>query len=197
MKLNERLKAFREIQRFSQREIAEIMGVSVATIQKYEYGTLKIKPDFILRLCKIFNVSFDEFFNIVSLTEDEKKEFSNLDELAKISEMYTAHLNQNIEVVNFILKNKNITENKKFLLRTLAFFDEFYFDIPKHKNILEIGIEVKDEFSSTLIPLKEIHVLLDILENELKMALLNFIKLSKTSLFDDDMKIVEKQELKK
>ena len=87
MKLNEKLKNLRIENKMTQRELADKLGISIPTLQKYEYGTLKIKNEIILVLCDIFKISPDEFFNdgtneiletnkiLKELDEFEKKEY--------------------------------------------------------------------------------------------------------------------------
>ena len=65
----------------TQRELANKLGISIPTLQKYEYGTLKIKNEIILALCEIFKISPNVFFNdetnniLKELDEFEKKEY--------------------------------------------------------------------------------------------------------------------------
>ena len=81
MKLNEKLKNLRIENKMTQRELADKLGISIPTLQKYEYGTLKIKNEIILALCDIFKISPDVFFNdgtnqiLKELDEFEKKEY--------------------------------------------------------------------------------------------------------------------------
>lgn len=81
MKLNEKLKKLRIENKMTQRELANKLGISIPTLQKYEYGTLKIKNEIILALCEIFKISPNVFFNdetnniLKELDEFEKKEY--------------------------------------------------------------------------------------------------------------------------
>ena len=76
MKINEKLKDLRLKNNMTQRELAEKLGISIPTLQKYEYGTLKIKNEVILSLCDIFDISPDDFF--YEKRNDVFKETDNL-----------------------------------------------------------------------------------------------------------------------
>ena len=59
MKLNEKLKNLRIENKMTQRELADKLGISIPTLQKYEYGTLKIKNEIILEICDIIKMTPD------------------------------------------------------------------------------------------------------------------------------------------
>lgn len=85
MKLNEKLKKLRIENKMTQRELANKLGISIPTLQKYEYGTLKIKNEIILALCEIFKISPNVFFNdetnnmLKELDEFEKKNIEKIE----------------------------------------------------------------------------------------------------------------------
>ncbi|WP_295724677.1 helix-turn-helix domain-containing protein [uncultured Leptotrichia sp.] len=95
MKINEKLKDLRLKNNMTQRELADKLGISIPTLQKYEYGTLKIKNEVILSLCDIFDISPDDFFNekrndIFKETDNLLKEldkFKNTDIIKELDEI--------------------------------------------------------------------------------------------------------------
>lgn len=60
MKFHERLRELRKQSTYTQKELAEKLGVSTITIRQYEQGTREPNIERILRLALIFNVSTDE-----------------------------------------------------------------------------------------------------------------------------------------
>ena len=56
MKLNEKIKQLRIDNNITQRELAQKLGVSIPTLQKYEYGTLKIKSEILIKMKKILRI---------------------------------------------------------------------------------------------------------------------------------------------
>ena len=54
-----KLKETRIKNKYSQKQVAEGVGISETLYQKYEYGKTKPAYDVIIKLCKYFNVSAD------------------------------------------------------------------------------------------------------------------------------------------
>ena len=65
----EKIKLYRENKKMTQNEVADILGVSSATISKYESGALEPNIESLKRLSELFEISIDELLN------DEKKKF--------------------------------------------------------------------------------------------------------------------------
>lgn len=65
----EKIKLYRENKKMTQNEVADILGVSSATISKYESGALEPNIESLKRLAELFEISIDELLN------DEEKKF--------------------------------------------------------------------------------------------------------------------------
>lgn len=59
MKFSERLKYLRKESDFSQRDISEILGISVSAYQYYEQGKTEPRLDNLVKLADLFHVSMD------------------------------------------------------------------------------------------------------------------------------------------
>lgn len=59
MKINERLKALRLKNAVTQKAISENVGVTVVSIQRFEYGSARPKLETLVKLADFFNVSLD------------------------------------------------------------------------------------------------------------------------------------------
>ena len=120
MKKNEKLKQLRIDNRMTQKELAKKLDISIPTLQKYEYGTINIKNDIIIKLCNIFNISPKDF-----LSEEEYKSFEREKKVIEIT--------QNIsEMVNFTTNN---TPDK--FLEFLNSFLDFEYKILDNDYIFE------------------------------------------------------------
>ena len=65
----EKIKLYRENKKMTQNQVADILGVSSATISKYESGALEPNIESLKRLSELFEISIDELLN------DEEKKF--------------------------------------------------------------------------------------------------------------------------
>lgn len=120
MKLNEKLKKIRMKNGYTQHRMSELLGVSLRTYQKYEYGTLSISNKIIIRVCDFFNIPIDEFLennqNEIDL-ETLKKEI----EIEKISNIPEIDIDFFKRKADFII----------------PFFNVLGFDIPLNYEILK------------------------------------------------------------
>ena len=78
--LGEKIKKYREIKGITQAEIAELLGVSPATVSQYEAGTLEPNIESIKKISELFEVSIDK------LLKDDGFDFSKIDILAVLRE---------------------------------------------------------------------------------------------------------------
>ena len=60
MKLGDKIKKYRELNRMTQRDIAEILEVEPGTVSKYESGMLEPNIESIKRLSETFGITIDE-----------------------------------------------------------------------------------------------------------------------------------------
>lgn len=88
--LGEKIKKYREMKNIRQSEIADLIGVSPATISKYEAGTLEPNIESIKKLSELFEVSIDE------LLKDDAFDISKIDILAVLREQKEMKLKGNL-----------------------------------------------------------------------------------------------------
>ena len=115
MKFNEKLIKLREINNYSQEEIANYLGVGQTTYSRYE--NLKTYPDIFIikKLAKLYQISIDDLVDdidneliTIQLTNEEIKTLENISK--KISQQKSIK-NSNIAVV--IGNNNKINQTKK------------------------------------------------------------------------------------
>ncbi len=131
----------------TQRELANKLGISIPTLQKYEYGTLKIKNEIILALCEIFKISPNVFFNdetnnmLKELDEFEKKEYRKNRALLVIEK-----IRKDIQKKEEIRKQRQIKLSdyrKSEINEKMETFEDFYY----YEESLEINqLEFKNLF---------------------------------------------------
>ena len=113
MKLNEKIKQLRIDNNITQRELAQKLGVSIPTLQKYEYGTLKIKSEILIKMCDIFQIELNELTKFL-----EKEDFKNFEREKKI------YQNSLLSKSRSFQKEKDFEDNLK-ILETLSKFNRF------------------------------------------------------------------------
>ena len=59
LKIAERIKDLRASGNLTQKQIAEAIGVSPVSVQRFEYGTVRPSIDTLIALADFFNVSID------------------------------------------------------------------------------------------------------------------------------------------
>ena len=88
--LGEKIKKYREVKNIKQSEIADILGVSPATVSKYEAGTLEPSIESFKKLSELFEVSIDE------LLKDDAFDISKIDALEVLREQKDMKLKGNL-----------------------------------------------------------------------------------------------------
>ncbi len=63
MGIGSKIKEYRELNKMTQKDIAEILGVEPGTISKYEVGTIEPNIESLKRLAETFNITVDELIN--------------------------------------------------------------------------------------------------------------------------------------
>lgn len=96
--LGDKIKTYRELNKMTQNEIAEILEVSTATISKYETGLLEPNIESLKRLAQTFNITIDE------LIKDEEKF-----DVSKVNILKTLREQKEIKLKGNLYSNTQIT----------------------------------------------------------------------------------------
>lgn len=81
-----RIKQFRERNKYSQKDLASILDVSVRTIARWEQNNTKPNSDELKKLATLMGVSEDEILNDADTEFDSSTELTNQKLIAKISD---------------------------------------------------------------------------------------------------------------
>jgi len=91
MSIGNKIKEYRELNKMTQKDIAEILGVEPATISKYEAGTIEPNIESLKRLAETFNVTVDEL-----IKDEEKFDVSKINVLEVLREQKEMGLKGNL-----------------------------------------------------------------------------------------------------
>ncbi len=91
MGIGSKIKEYRELNKMTQKDIAEILGVEPGTISKYEAGTIEPNIGSLKRLAETFNITVDELIN-----DKEKFDISKINVLEVLREQKKIGLKGNL-----------------------------------------------------------------------------------------------------
>lgn len=91
MKIGNKIKAYRELNKMTQKDVAEILGVEPATVSKYEAGTIEPSIESLKKLSETFNITVDEL-----IKDEEKFDVSKINVLEVLREQKEMGLKGNL-----------------------------------------------------------------------------------------------------
>ena len=91
MNIGNKIKQYRELNKMTQKDIAEVLGVEPGTISKYESGMIEPNIESIKKLAETFKITIDEL-----LKDEEKFDFSNVNVLKALREQKKMKLKGNL-----------------------------------------------------------------------------------------------------
>lgn len=154
MKLNEKIKKIRSENNLSQKEFAKKVGISISSVQKYEYGDVKPSSEVIYKILKAFDISENIFLSDTEMSEEEKtffkmdtELFEAIDESFKENKRNLDLIFDNLDyeidysekaVANMLIYNGDLTitynsANKDFPVN-VKFFEPSHIDYNKFSN---------------------------------------------------------------
>ena len=98
MSIGSNLRKLRAKTKYSQRDMAEMIGVDKNTYANWESNITSVKADFIPKIAKVFRVSISELFNENHSSEKLIKEnyvlmvFPSEESVDKFVEMFNTHI---------------------------------------------------------------------------------------------------------
>ena len=193
MKLNEYIKKLRVEKGFSQQKMSDIIGVSLSTYQKYEYGTFKIKNEILLKIIDAFNMNLEDFRNYLT-----HEAFSKINETQIVSntldEVKVNLKKQNkINLTEFVwgFFNEKNEEKIEKIKKILNIINRFEFSIDESNLILNIRDTKNDEEYHYFTGLNNIDEIYSQLFDEIEVSILLFferLEFQALNLFNESSK---------
>lgn len=140
----ENLKKLRKINKLSQLDLAEKLGVTRQSISYYENGNVEPSINFIIQLSSLFNCSIDSL-----LFEKHDTDLLNVEVLSNIKKAnYLINLNLDIVDSNKII---NLLENKKkHLYKTIDDLNDLIIYMKKYNSQNNNNTEFDEELSPSI-----------------------------------------------
>ena len=170
--LGDKIKLYRENKKMTQKEVADILNVSSATISKYESGTLEPNIESLKRLAELFDISVDELLNDEEYKFDISK-INVLDILREQKEMkLKGNLYHNTQIIfayntNHIEGSKLTEDQTRYIFETNTIFFEGetvasvddILETANHFKLVDYMLDIAEEKLTEDI-IKEIHRIL-------------------------------------
>ena len=140
----ENLKKLRKINKLSQLDLAEKLGVTRQSISYYENGNVEPSINFIIQLSSLFNCSIDSL-----LFEKHDTDLLNVEVLSNIKKAnYLINLNLDIVDSNKII---NLLENKKkHLYKTIDDLNDLIIYMKKYNSQNNNNTEFDEDLSPSI-----------------------------------------------
>ena len=157
MKISEKIKELRKNNNLTQKEMAKKLGVSLSSLQKYEYGDFYPSIEVIRKIVEFFNITLNDFLDVSDISNEEKevinwnikrsreveKEIENdIEENARNIEILTE-----MSIMNFYFKVN--TEKKEV---NIEFYNDLNFE--NNKGVYDVTLTF-DEFKIFLSHIEE------------------------------------------
>lgn len=176
--LGDKIKLYRENKKMTQNEVADILGVSSATISKYESGTLEPNIESLKRLAELFEISVDELLNY----EEDKFDISKINVLDILREQKEMKLKGNLYHNTQIIfaYNTNHMEGSKLTEDQTRYIYETNTILFEGQTIASV-----DDIVETSNHFKLVDYMLDIADEELTEDIIkNFYRILKEGTMD-------------
>ena len=115
MKIGEKIKSIRKAKGMTQKEFADIVGLSIATIQGYEQGKYQPKIETIDKIAHALNIDISELTGISIFLENIEKELINTvsfyDYLSSLGYNIVEFSNKNETKIFLRTQNKTVSLN--------------------------------------------------------------------------------------
>ena len=170
MKINEKIKELRKNNNLTQKEMAKKLGVSLSSLQKYEYGDFYPSIEVIKNIVDLFNITLSDFLDVSDITNEEKEVINwNIKRSRELEKEFENDIEENTRNIEILLEDKEINLGYSDIIWQKKEINiEFYNDL---KFINDKGV-----YDITLT-LDEFKVFLSYIEETLKLNILSALML--------------------
>ena len=178
MKINEKIKELRKNNNLTQKEMAKKLGVSLSSLQKYEYGDFYPSIEVIKNIVDLFNITLSDFLDVSDITNEEKEVINwNIKRSRELEKEFENDIEENTRNIEILLEDKEIDLGYSDIIWQMSMMN-FYFRVNTEKK--EINIEFYNDLKfindkgvyDITLTLDEFKVFLSYIEETLKF---NFI----------------------
>ena len=183
MKINEKIKELRKNNNLTQKEMAKKLGVSLSSLQKYEYGDFYPSIEVIKNIVDLFNITLSDFLDVSDITNEEKEVINwNIKHSRELEKEFENDIEENTRNIEILLEDKEIDLGYSDIIWQMSMMN-FYFRVNTEKK--EINIEFYNDLKfindkgvyDITLTLDEFKVFLSYIEETLKLNILSALML--------------------
>ena len=177
MKLNEKIKEIRIKNNLTQKEFAKRIGVSLSSLQKYEYGDFKPSIEILKKICDTFKILLVDFLNVDDIQEEEKKiilwDIENLNDLNET-------FDKNKKALDLMFEYIDLDDDDKMFMYLLVYLGYGYsFDIDKKELTVffdtSMSFYLDNSLRYTTLKVNEINSFIKLSLETLNISILNIL----------------------
>ncbi|HCE32472.1 MAG TPA: XRE family transcriptional regulator [Fusobacterium sp.] len=177
MKLNEKIKDLRVKNNLTQKEFAKKIGVSLSSLQKYEYADFKPSVEILKKICDAFKISLIDFLNVDDIQEEEKKiilwDMENLNDLNET-------FDKNKKTLDFMFEYIDLNDEDKMFMYLLVYLGYgFSFNVDKKELTVffdtSASFYLDNSLRYTTLKVNEISSFIKLIIETLNMSILNIL----------------------
>lgn len=183
MKINEKIKELRKKNNLTQKEMAKKLGVSLSSLQKYEYGDFYPSIEVIKKIVDFFKITLNEFLDVSDISNEEKEIINwNINRSRELEKEIENDIEENTKNIEILLDDKEILYNYSDIVYHMSIMN-FYFKVNKEKK--EVNIEFYNDLKfvndkgiyNITLTIDEFKIFLSYIDGILKLNILSALML--------------------
>lgn len=125
MYIGHNIKKYRKLKGYTQKELAEVMGISEISIKKYETMDRDYKISSLVNIAKALDIEVVDLLGVTDISIKSSKVELSKEEVDYIKESLRLNMKRYEEVL-FIMHKNDIVEGRETLIHKIEELDELY-----------------------------------------------------------------------
>lgn len=184
MRINEKIKELRKKNNLTQKEMAKKLGVSLSSLQKYEYGDFYPSAEVIRKIIDFFKITLNDFLDVNDITNEEKNIINwNIKRSRELEKEFENDIEENARNIEILTEDEGIKnlycDNIIWQMNMM----NFYFKVNTEKK--EVNIEFYNDLKfandkgvyDVTLTLDEFKIFLSYIEETLKLNIFSTLML--------------------
>lgn len=189
MKISEKIKELRKNNNLTQKEMAKKLGVSLSSLQKYEYGDFYPSIEVIRKIVEFFNITLNDFLDVSDISNEEKEVINwNIKRSREVEKEIENDIEENARNIEILTEDEGIKNLYCDNIIWQMSIMNFYFKVNTEKK--EVNIEFYNDLNfennkgvyDVTLTFDEFKIFLSHIEETLKLNIFNtlILKAKKT-----------------